>query len=105
MDVWHVDDPGWGWWIVMSAGMVAFWVLAIYGVVWLLRGGASPRPPGSPPTGPPESPQACLKRRLAAGEIGADEYAALRRLVDDEPPSGDIPRRDVAASSRDPARG
>lgn len=86
-----MNDVGWGWWLLMSLGMVVFWGLVIYGVLLLARGGGSAvRGSGEPPE-PTESPQQVLKRRLAAGEIGVDEYERLRALIDDEarsaPPS------------------
>ncbi len=66
----YMHDIGWGWWLVMSVGMVAFWGLVIFGIVWLARNGSSqeraPRPP--------EPPEAILKRRLAQGEISIEEY-------------------------------
>ena len=72
---------GWGWWLLMSIGMVAFWGVVIYGVAWLLRGG-SPQRPEQPP---PERPQEILKRRLAQGEISVEEYERLSATI--EPPA------------------
>lgn len=81
--MWHMNDLGWAWWLVMSVGMVAFWALVIYGVFWLARS-AGPRGPDEQP--PRESPDDLLKRRLAAGEISVEEYERLRQaMADDEP--------------------
>ena len=76
--MWHHGDIGTGWWIVMMIGMLAFWVLVIVGIVWLVRnaaagGGAVKR----------ASAREVLDERLARGEIDIDEYdrrlAALTR--------------------------
>jgi putative membrane protein len=80
--MWHTYDVGWGWWLLMMVGMVAFWGLVIYGIVVVARGaGASARPPSTPT----EPPQLVLKRRLAAGEITVEEYEALRGVIDETP--------------------
>ena len=41
-DAWsmHDGDVGFGWWLVMTIGMIAFLGAIIAVVVWLLRGGA-----------------------------------------------------------------
>ena len=42
----HMDWDG-GWWILMAIGMVLFWGLVIFGVVWLVRSlGSHDRPQG-----------------------------------------------------------
>ena len=69
---------GWGWWLLMSIGMVAFWGVVIFGAVWLLRGG-SPQRPGQPS---PERPQEILERRLARGEISVEEYERLTATIE-----------------------
>ena len=73
-----MHDVGWGWWLLMSVGMVAFWGLVIYGVIALLRGSttASQQPPAEPP-------MAVLKRRLASGEVSVEEYEELRQALED----------------------
>lgn len=40
--------------------------------------------PRLPDHAAPEDPRAILDRRLALGEIGPDEHARLRRILDDE---------------------
>jgi putative membrane protein len=79
----YMHDIGWGWWLLMSIGMVAFWALVIYGAVWLLRG---ERPQGREQERL-EDPQEVLKRRLAAGEISIDEYQQLRDAIEERPSS------------------
>ena len=76
----YMHDIGWGWWFLMSIGMVAFWALVIYGIVWLVRG-QTPQRREEPPTDPPRE---ILKRRLAAGEISIDEYERLRETLDEQ---------------------
>jgi len=73
-----MHDAGWGWWLLMSIGMVAFWSLIIYGIVLLVRGQTNPREPESR-----ELPTEILKRRLAAGEISIDEYEQLRETLEE----------------------
>lgn len=79
----YMHNLGWGWWLVMSIGMVAFWALVIYAIVWLIRDGQNPQQRDQPL---PESPPQILKRRLAEGEISIDEYTRLVRALDDQPP-------------------
>jgi putative membrane protein len=83
--MWHMNDVGGGWWLLMSVGMVAFWALLLYGVVWLARGTASRGPQAPQPPAPSESPQQVLERRLAAGEVSVEEYERLRAVLDQEP--------------------
>jgi putative membrane protein len=85
--MWHMDDVGWGWWLLMSVGMVAFWGLVIFGVFWLARGASAPAQASATPSGQPGSPQEVLKRRLASGEIRVDEYDALRTVIDAPAPA------------------
>ena len=69
---WH---SGWGWgaWLVMSLGMIAFWGLVIWlflNVVQTSQQQESPRD---------RAPEEILAGRLARGEIDDDEY---RRHLD-----------------------
>jgi putative membrane protein len=77
--MWYAHDVGWGWWLLMSLGMVAFWGVVIYGVIWLVRGSTAESKPTSP-----EPPLAVLKRRLGAGEISVEEYEQLREALGDD---------------------
>jgi putative membrane protein len=70
-----MDDWGWGGWLMMTAGFVAFWGLVAWVVVLAIRG---PRP-STPPAASPPDPDRILAARFAAGEIGEEEY---RRRLD-----------------------
>ena len=63
---WH-GNLGWGGWLVMSLGMLAFWALVIWLFVSVLR--------TSPDTPPRQAtPEETLADRFARGEIDDDEY-------------------------------
>lgn len=83
--MWHMNDLGSGWWLLMSVGMVGVWGLIIYGVVWLARGASTASPAAPQVPLPAESPQEVLKRRRTAGDISIDEYERLRTVVDEGP--------------------
>lgn len=80
----HYYGPGdmAGWWIVMLIGMLIFWGLLIAGLVLLIRYIAAQTPPRATATGTPVD---LLNRRLAAGEINADEYENLRQRIEGTP--------------------
>ena len=89
---WYGDGWTGGSWVVMGL-MAMFWIallgVAIWAAVHLLR-----RDGTVTPTTPP--PRAILDRRLAAGEIDAEQYAQLRRLLEGHsagPTSADTPAR------------
>lgn len=76
---------GWGWgsgWgIVMLIGMVLFWAVVIYLIVWAVRGfgwshahSPSQSPGHVPLQAHGETPLDILKRRYAAGEIDKAEF-------------------------------
>jgi putative membrane protein len=76
---------GIGGWLAMGLGMLAVWVLAAAGIVWLVhyladrRIAAAPAAPSdatSHPTRP--SAQEILDARYARGEIDEDEYRRRR---------------------------
>jgi len=78
---WSNDGWGGGSWLTMSV-MMLLWIaligIAIWAAVHLLRGnGASRAGVSTAPT-----PRAILDHRLASGEIDAEQYAQLRRLLD-----------------------
>ena len=77
----YMHGIGWGWWLVMSIGTVAFWGLVIYAIVWLVRG----QPSQPPDQRPRERPEEVLKRRLAEGEISIDEYNQLQETIQARP--------------------
>jgi putative membrane protein len=78
----YMHDIGWGWWFVMSIGMVAFWAAVIYGLVWMLRGERKAERDELPS----DSPEQILKRRLAQGEISIEQYERLRETIEPRPP-------------------
>ena len=85
---------GWGWWVLMTIGMVALWALIIYAIVWLVRAPSADQDQQAPP----ESPEQILKRRLAQGEISVEEYERLHSVVDSQSggPSSAAERRSAA---------
>jgi putative membrane protein len=64
---WHMDDWGWGGWLLMTASMVAFWAL----VAWVVAAAIRAARPPSPRTSDPER---ILAERFATGEIDDDEF-------------------------------
>ena len=82
--MWYMHGAGWGWWILMSIGMVAFWAGVIYLAVWLVRG--APWTRGEPPADTPNgTPLELLQHRLAAGEISVEEYDERRAALEPDP--------------------
>jgi putative membrane protein len=72
----HMDDWGPGWWIVMGLMMIVFWGLVIVGGVWLVRTLMAERHGHGG-----EKPVELLERRLANGEISAEEYRERRGVL------------------------
>lgn len=72
-------DWGAGGWVLMGLGMVIFWGLVIFGVVWLVRtlAGHDHHPAAQ------QAPSALeiLDRNLAEGTISVDEYHERRGLL------------------------
>jgi len=77
---WYIDGWGGGYWVAMTLMMV-FWIaliaVAIWAAVHFLRSGTAAGVTSATPT-----PRAILDHRLASGEIDAEQYAQLRRLLD-----------------------
>ena len=74
-DGWHAGN-----WVVMSV-MMLFWVALVGVAIWAavkFLGGRTSTTPSAPVT---PTPRAILDRRLASGEIDAEQYAQLRRLL------------------------
>ena len=70
----YMHDLGWGWWMVMSIGMLAFWALVIYGIVWLIRSGQNVQQRDERP---PDTPEEILKRRAPRRCIPASTISAI----------------------------
>lgn len=83
-----MHDIGWGWEFLMAIGMIAFWILVVLGVIWLVRGGASSSTLPSPPPAPTESAIDILDRRLASGELTLEEYQERRDAIEHSRDSG-----------------
>ena len=69
--MWSYNDLGWFWMLPM---MLLFWGVLIAVIVLVVRALGSPRIDGN------QAIQA-LQKRLAAGEISADEYEKIKRLL------------------------
>ena len=72
--MWSMHDVGWGWWLIMSVGMVAFWALVVWGILMLVRSVQAPRA-AEPPA------RDVLDRRLASGDISLEDYERLREAL------------------------
>ena len=42
--MWYGNDPGWGGWLLMSLGMIAFWALIAVAVIALVRASRADTP-------------------------------------------------------------
>lgn len=83
--MWGYDGgASWGWWLLMSISMVAFWTLVIVGLVALVNwsGGGKRESDG----GAGETPEQTLARRLASGEINQEQYRTIRDELRGRPP-------------------
>ncbi|GIK83231.1 MAG: hypothetical protein BroJett024_43360 [Alphaproteobacteria bacterium] len=77
----HMDwDGGWG--VLMMIGMVLFWALVIFGIVWLVReiGGSRAAQTNSERD---SDPIRTLDRRLAEGAISPDDYRERRAILEE----------------------
>ena len=72
------NDPGWGGWLLMSLGMLAFWALVVVAVIALVRTLRDDNPQHS---GSGVDPRRLLDERFARGEIDAEEYQQRRELL------------------------
>lgn len=80
--MWGYDyGMGWGWgmWLVMAAGMIAFWAIIVLVMRALWRGGRGENPAAAPRP----DPLALLKEGLARGEISPEQYEQRRRILVD----------------------
>lgn len=69
-----------GGWLAMSL-MMFFWIALIGVAIWVAVRVAG-RGPAAPGTSATLTPRAILDHRLASGEIDAEQYAQLRRLLE-----------------------
>lgn len=76
---WHGDWNGWAW-LAMSASMLVFWALVIWGLITVVR---SANRPGrtDPGTYPMKDPEQILRERFARGEIDEAEYEHRREVL------------------------
>ena len=79
----HMDWDG-AWWPVMAVGMVLFWGLVIFGIVWIVRELGHPGERSR--TRPGSDALATLDHRFAAGEISTEEYQERRSVLRGEAP-------------------
>lgn len=81
----------WGW-LLGFLGMIAFWALVIW-AIWYFVAAVTRRPEPGERQG---DPKRILDRRLARGELDADEYRRLRELMAED--------GEHAPDRRDPAQ-
>lgn len=72
---WHGDWNGWAW-LAMSASMLVFWGLVVWGVVTVVRNSGR----GSDRAAGPD-PETILKERFARGEIDTEEFERRRDVL------------------------
>jgi len=77
------NHMGGGAWVLMGLGMIIFWGLVIFGVVWLVRALTDHRTPGLGRTREPSALEV-LDLKLAEGSISVDDYRERRRLLTGE---------------------
>ena len=71
---------GWGGWIAMTVGMLAFWTAVVMAVSVLIRRGRDDRSSWCDGAGQPD-PLMVLDVRFARGEIGLEDYQICRALL------------------------
>jgi putative membrane protein len=70
-------------WMMMGLGMVLFWGLVIFGIVWIVRtvGGDDRRGSERHEATHERSPIEALDRSLAEGTIDVEDYTERRRVL------------------------
>jgi putative membrane protein len=70
-------------WIFMGIGMVLFWALVIFGIVWIVRALSTDRDRGPERAQAPQEETALetLDRSLAEGTVDVDDYERRRRAL------------------------
>jgi putative membrane protein len=77
---WGSGVEWWGW-LLGSVGMLAFWAVVVWCVLYLLTNRT--QRPNTDHQNPPDAEQ-ILDERLARGEIETDEYRKLLAVLRDE---------------------
>lgn len=72
------NGMGWGMWLVMGSGTLAFWLVVILVIRSLL-----PDRHTKDSTPPQTDPMTLLKEALARGEVSVEEYEHRRRILSD----------------------
>lgn len=75
---WHGDWNGWAW-LAMSASMLVFWGLVIWGVVMVAR--SANQPARHTLDIPARDPEQILRERFALGDIDETEYEHRRQVL------------------------
>jgi putative membrane protein len=83
-------DTGWdhmngGSWFLMGIGMLVFWGLVIFGIVWLVRTLTTDHRSTHAAHAAEPSAAEVLDRKLAEGAISVDDYRERRQLLVGEP--------------------
>ena len=78
-----MDWGGWsaGGWVLMSVGMLLFWALVIFGIVWLVRASGEHRGFEDREESHESTPIEALDRSLAEGKIDVEDYEERRRVL------------------------
>jgi len=80
------DHDGWqGGWLPMLLTMLAFWGLAAWAVMWIVR--RSSTRAADAPRDHEDDAEAILRRRFACGEIDDGEYRARLKTLRGGPPT------------------
>lgn len=76
-----MGDWGWGMGLLGGLGMLLFWGLIIGLVVWLIVTLTRSNQSGASRNAQPDTALETLRRRLAAGEITAQDFDDLRQKL------------------------
>lgn len=91
--MWWYNGSGWGTWVLMTLGMVAFWVAVVWVIGLLVRSTTGDRP---------RSRRALdvLDERFAQGELDAEEYEQRRQILQAGRSGRSVGTRHVTPSGR-----
>jgi putative membrane protein len=82
------NHMGGGSWVFMGLGMIIFWGLVIFGVVWLVRTLTADHRAAAEKGAAEPSAVEVLDRKLAEGSIGVDDYRERRALLTERSKEG-----------------